>query len=34
MGSKSESKHIMEKANVPVVKGYHGSNQDPKFLLE
>ena len=34
MGSKSESKMIMEKANVPVVKGYHGDNQDPKFLLE
>jgi len=26
MGSKSESKHIMEKANVPIVKGYHGTN--------
>jgi 3-methylcrotonyl-CoA carboxylase alpha subunit len=34
MGSKSESKHIMENASVPIVKGYHGDNQDPKFLLE
>ncbi|CAG8526292.1 5479_t:CDS:10, partial [Acaulospora colombiana] len=32
MGSKSESKDIMIKANVPVVPGYHGSNQDPLFL--
>ncbi|KAI9146182.1 carbamoyl-phosphate synthase L chain, ATP binding domain-containing protein [Paraphysoderma sedebokerense] len=34
MGSKSASKNIMQKANVPVVPGYHGSNQDPKFLKE
>ncbi|KAF0852632.1 mitochondrial branched-chain amino acid degradation methylcrotonyl-CoA carboxylase alpha subunit [Andalucia godoyi] len=34
MGSKSESKRIMEKANVPCVPGYHGDNQDPKFLEE
>ena len=34
MGSKSESKNIMTKANVPVVPGYHGENQDPAFLLE
>lgn len=27
MGSKSESKDIMIKANVPVTPGYHGSNQ-------
>ncbi|PVU89585.1 hypothetical protein BB559_005028 [Furculomyces boomerangus] len=27
MGSKSESKKIMEEANVPVVPGYHGDNQ-------
>jgi 3-methylcrotonyl-CoA carboxylase alpha subunit len=33
MGSKSESKHIMDKAKVPIVKGYHGDNQDPQFLL-
>ena len=24
----------MEKAQVPVVPGYHGQNQDPKFLKE
>ena len=24
MGSKSESKHIMDNAKVPIVKGYHG----------
>ncbi|KAF7793593.1 hypothetical protein EIP86_004707 [Pleurotus ostreatoroseus] len=34
MGSKSESKTIMSDAGVPVVPGYHGSNQDPDFLLE
>ncbi|KAI8987177.1 carbamoyl-phosphate synthase L chain, ATP binding domain-containing protein [Pilobolus umbonatus] len=34
MGSKSESKFIMEKAGVPVVPGYHGDNQDVKFLKE
>ncbi|CAG8569951.1 6295_t:CDS:10 [Cetraspora pellucida] len=34
MGSKSESKDIMIAANVPVVPGYHGTNQDPKFLKE
>lgn len=33
MGSKSESKMIMDKAKVPIVKGYHGDNQDPDFLL-
>eukprot|EP01130_Rhizamoeba_saxonica_P008240 TRINITY_DN332_c0_g1_i1.p1 TRINITY_DN332_c0_g1~~TRINITY_DN332_c0_g1_i1.p1 ORF type:complete len:481 (+),score=115.78 TRINITY_DN332_c0_g1_i1:73-1515(+) len=32
MGSKSASKDIMSAANVPVVPGYHGSNQDPDFL--
>ncbi|KAI0348196.1 hypothetical protein BDW22DRAFT_62808 [Trametopsis cervina] len=32
MGSKSESKAIMESAGVPVVPGYHGSNQDPDYL--
>jgi len=26
MGSKAESKRIMEKANVPVVPGYHDDN--------
>lgn len=34
MGSKSESKDIMIKASVPVTPGYHGDNQDDKFLLE
>lgn len=32
MGSKSASKKIMEDANVPVVPGYWGSNQDPSHL--
>ncbi|KPI84332.1 methylcrotonoyl-coa carboxylase biotinylated subunitprotein-like protein [Leptomonas seymouri] len=32
MGSKSESKRIMEAAGVPVVPGYYGANQDPHFL--
>ncbi|CAG8440549.1 3459_t:CDS:10 [Ambispora gerdemannii] len=32
MGSKSESKEIMTAANVPIVPGYHGPNQDPVFL--
>ncbi|KAI9300175.1 carbamoyl-phosphate synthase L chain, ATP binding domain-containing protein [Cunninghamella echinulata] len=34
MGSKSESKYIMERAGVPVVPGYHGENQDVGFLKE
>ena len=34
MGNKSESKNVMEQANVPVVKGYHGDNQDDDFLFE
>ncbi|KAJ3300670.1 Methylcrotonoyl-CoA carboxylase subunit alpha, mitochondrial [Borealophlyctis nickersoniae] len=32
MGSKSASKHIMEAANVPVVPGYHGTNQSVEHL--
>ncbi len=32
MGSKSAAKSLMEKANVPLVPGYHGDNQDPEFL--
>jgi len=32
MGSKSAAKALMEKAGVPLVPGYHGSNQDPAFL--
>jgi len=32
MGSKAESKKIMENAHVPVVPGYHGTKQDiPHF---
>ncbi|EMD31129.1 hypothetical protein CERSUDRAFT_89453 [Gelatoporia subvermispora B] len=34
MGSKSESKTIMSNVGVPVVPGYHGSDQDPKHLFE
>ncbi|KPA74612.1 putative mitochondrial methylcrotonoyl-coa carboxylase biotinylated subunitprotein-like protein [Leptomonas pyrrhocoris] len=34
MGSKSESKRIMEAAGVPVVPGYYGTNQDPHFLSQ
>ena len=34
MGSKSAAKTLMEKANVPLVPGYHGDNQDPDFLQE
>ncbi len=32
MGLKAESKQLMEKAGVPLVPGYHGSNQDAAFL--
>ena len=32
MGSKSHAKALMQAANVPVVPGYHGDNQDPVFL--
>ena len=32
MGSKSESKKVMEKSGVPTLPGYHGSKQDLKFL--
>jgi 3-methylcrotonyl-CoA carboxylase alpha subunit len=34
MGSKSASKDIMIKANVPVIPGYHGKNQDPGYLKQ
>ncbi|KAI1792002.1 carbamoyl-phosphate synthase L chain, ATP binding domain-containing protein [Ganoderma leucocontextum] len=34
MGSKSESKNIMSAAGVPVVPGYHGTNQDPQVLQQ
>ena len=32
MGSKSAAKNIMENANVPLVPGYHGEEQDIEFL--
>ena len=32
MGSKSHAKALMQAANVPVVPGYHGDNQDALFL--
>jgi 3-methylcrotonyl-CoA carboxylase alpha subunit len=32
MGSKSAAKALMEKAHVPLVPGYHGSNQEAAFL--
>ena len=34
MGSKSAAKQLMEKANVPLVPGYHGDNQDAEFLQQ
>lgn len=34
MGLKDAAKLLMEKANVPVVPGYHGDNQDPQFLSD
>ncbi|MCF6232708.1 MAG: ATP-grasp domain-containing protein, partial [Rhodobacteraceae bacterium] len=34
MGLKDAAKVLMEKAGVPVVPGYHGANQDDKFLAE
>ncbi len=34
MGLKDAAKTLVEKAGVPVVPGYHGSNQDPVFLKE
>ncbi len=34
MGLKSEAKTLMEKANVPLVPGYHGDNQDEGYLAE
>ncbi|KAJ2386300.1 hypothetical protein GGI05_004425 [Coemansia sp. RSA 2603] len=34
MGSKSESKRIMQEAGVPVVPGYHGERQDAEYLRE
>jgi len=34
MGSKIESKLIMQKSNVPIVPGYNGENQDKDFLIQ
>ena len=34
MGLKSSAKALMQRASVPVVPGYHGDNQNPKFLRE
>ncbi len=34
MGSKSAAKTLMEAAGVPLVPGYHGSNNEPAFLAE
>jgi len=34
MGLKDAAKALMEEANVPVVPGYHGANQDAAFLAE
>ena len=34
MGSKSAAKGLMESANVPLVPGYHGDEQDPAFLRQ
>ena len=34
MGSKSAAKDIMSNANVPLVPGYHGDNQDPAHLKQ
>ncbi len=34
MGLKDAAKVLMEEANVPVVPGYHGANQDAVFLAE
>jgi 3-methylcrotonyl-CoA carboxylase alpha subunit len=34
IGLKSSAKALMQRAGVPVVPGYHGDNQNPKFLRE
>src|SRR6185312_16007487 len=34
MGLKDRAKALMEKANVPVVPGYHGERQQPAFLKQ
>jgi 3-methylcrotonyl-CoA carboxylase alpha subunit len=34
MGDKAQAKALMEKAGVPLVPGYHGSEQDPILIAE
>ena len=34
MGDKAQAKTLMEKAGVPIVPGYHGSEQDPALLAQ
>ena len=34
MGSKSAAKSIMQNAQVPLVPGYHGDDQDPKIIKQ
>ena len=34
MGDKAQAKTLMEKAGVPIVPGYHGSEQDPALLTQ
>lgn len=34
IGDKIEAKKTMERAGVPVIPGYHGSNQETSFLIE
>ena len=34
MGDKSAAKLLMDKARVPVLRGYHGVQQEPKFLRQ
>jgi 3-methylcrotonyl-CoA carboxylase alpha subunit len=34
MGLKDRAKTLMEKSGVPVVPGYHGARQEPRFLKE
>jgi 3-methylcrotonyl-CoA carboxylase alpha subunit len=34
MGLKNSAKALMQRAGVPVVPGYHGDSQNPKFLRE
>ncbi len=34
MGNKSRAKELMEKADVPMLPGYHGEDQDPAHLRE